>query len=85
MPAIARIGDAGSHGGVIITGASRTLCEGAQIARQGDLYGCPIHGANPIVSWSGKLRVEGAAAARFGDLTACGAIITSGASRTLDE
>lgn len=85
MPKVARIGDEGSHGGVIVTGASRTLSEGSPIARQGDTYACIIHGPNPIVGHSAKFMVEGKFVARVGDVTACGAVITTGAARHFDE
>jgi uncharacterized Zn-binding protein involved in type VI secretion len=85
LPAIARKGDAGSHGGTITTGAARSFCEGAEIARVDDIYACAIHGAQPIVAGSVKLRVEGKACARVGDATACGAVITTGAAKSFDE
>ncbi len=82
MPAVARFGDSGSHGGSIITAASKSRCEGQLIARVGDLYGCPIHGPNPIVAGAVKSNCEGAAIARIGDPTQCGAVITTGAAKT---
>jgi uncharacterized Zn-binding protein involved in type VI secretion len=85
MPAIARLGDQGSHGGVICTAASKTKCEGPLIARLGDLYCCPIHGPNPIVTAASKTKCEGAFIARLGDSTACGAVIVTGASKTFCE
>ena len=80
-PLIVRKGDAGSHGGSVATGASRWQCEGAPIARQGDTYECPVHGANPIVGGSSKWRCEGQPIARHGDATACGATLISGATK----
>lgn len=85
MPLIARLGDTSTHGGAIITSAARTLCEGALIARETDILACPIHGPNPIVGHSSKLKVEGKFCARQGDLTACGAALISGATRSFDE
>lgn len=81
MPLIARLGDTGTHGGSIISSASKWKCEGALIARRGDIYACPIHGPNPIVEGSGLWRCEGAPVARHGDATACGATLISGASK----
>lgn len=81
MPLIARLGDTGTHGGQIITSASKWRCEGAFIARKGDLYDCPLHGINPIVSGSSKWKCEDADIARHGDQTQCGATIISGASK----
>ncbi|MQY44502.1 PAAR domain-containing protein [Rhizobiales bacterium RZME27] len=81
MPRIARLGDSGTHGGSIVSAASKWKCEGALIARKGDLYACPIHGTNPIVGGSSKWKCEDADIARHGDATACGATLISGASK----
>ena len=85
MPLIARLGDTSTHGGAIVTSASKTMCEGALIAREGDILNCPIHGQNPIVGHSSKLMVENKFCARHGDATACGATLVSGATRSYDE
>jgi uncharacterized Zn-binding protein involved in type VI secretion len=85
MPLIIRLGDSGSHGGAVISAASKWRCEGKLIARVGDLYDCPLpdHGVNPIVSGSSKWKCEGAAIARDGDVTACGCVLISGATKWL--
>lgn len=85
MPLIARLGDTSSHGGSIVTSASKTMCEGEFIAREGDILNCPIHGPNPIVGHSSKLMVEGKFCARHGDAAACGATLISGAVKSYDE
>lgn len=85
MPLIARLGDTSTHGGAIVTSASKSLCEGALIARESDILACPIHGPNPIVGHSVKCLVEGKYMARHGDATACGATLISGATKSLDE
>ncbi|WP_242221698.1 PAAR domain-containing protein [Shinella zoogloeoides] len=81
MPRIVRLGDTGTHGGAVITSASKWKCEGKLIARRGDLYACPIHGVNPIVQGSSRWKCENADIARHGDATACGASLISGASK----
>lgn len=85
MPLIARLGDTSSHGGAIVTSAARTLVEGALVARETDILDCPIHGPNPIVGHSSRLKAEGLFVARHGDSTACGATLVSGATRSHDE
>ena len=40
----ARLGDKSNHGGVIVTGASRTLVNGKPLARMGDKHNCPLPG-----------------------------------------
>lgn len=85
MPLWARLGDTSSHGGAIITSASRTLCEGALVAREGDILTCAIHGPVAIVGHSNKYKVEGKFVARHGDLAACGAALVSGATKSIDE
>lgn len=77
---LARLGDTSSHGGIIITSASKTFVNGIPVARKGDLHSCPIkgHGVTPITGGSDSVFVEGSAAARVGDSIGCGAVITSG-------
>lgn len=82
MPLIVRKGDAGSHGGSITTGSPDTMAEGADVARIGDTYACPIHGANPIVQGSSDTLCNGAGVVRHGDQAACGASMISGATKT---
>ena len=80
----ARLGDKSSHGGVIVTGASRTLVNGRPAARMGDRHSCPIpgHGVTSIVSGSPDTLTEGKPNARMGDATACGARIVTGSLDT---
>lgn len=79
MPAVARLGDPGSHGGAIVTASPDTDCDGGiPVARRGDTYACPIHGPNPIVQGSPTTDVNSRPVARVGDATACGAVIAAG-------
>lgn len=80
MPAIARQGDAISHGGSILGGATHTLVEGRPAARQGDAVTCSTHGMQTITGGSDTVLVEGKSVARVGDTVSCGAIIISGAA-----
>lgn len=83
MPLIVRLGDTSSHGGTVISSASKWRAEGALIARKGDMHSCPIpgHGVTPIVSGSGKYQCEGQPIARDGDTCGCGAVLISGAAK----
>jgi len=83
----ARLGDISSHGGVIITGAIRTVVNGRPVARMGDLHACPIpgHGVTPIVTGSLDTVTEMMPNARLGDVTACGAVIVTGSLDTDDN
>lgn len=81
MPKCVRKGDGGSHGGTVTTGSSKWKCEGMPIARVGDTYNCPEHGANAIVQGSSKWKCDGQPIARHGDKTACGASLISGATK----
>lgn len=83
MPLIVRKGDPGSHGGVVSTGSADTKAEGAEVARINDIYGCPIHGPNPIVQGSVKYLTNGRGTVRHGDLAQCGASMISGATKTV--
>jgi len=83
----ARLGDISSHGGVIVTGAVRTVVNGRPAARMGDLHACSIpgHGVIPIVTGSLDTVTEGMPNARVGDITACGAVIVTGSPDTTDD
>lgn len=85
MPLIVRLGDTSTHGGAVVTSAAKSYCEGALIARETDILLCPVHGPNPIVGHSDKLKCEGLFVARQGDATACGAALISGANKSVDE
>lgn len=78
IPPVARLGDTASHGGAIATASRDVSANRLGVARVGDIYDCPIHGANPIVTGSRTVSADGSAVARVGDLTECGAVITSG-------
>ena len=84
MPAVARLGDTSSHGGVIITSASKTRTEGILTARAGDSHSCPIpgHGVTPIINGSGNFKCEGMVTAVTGSITGCGASIIGGSTKT---
>ena len=80
MPSAVRQGDPSSHGGVVLSGASKVTIVGAPAARVGDNHSCPLrgHGVKPIASGSGKVTIQGAPAARTGDTTVCGASLIAG-------
>ena len=83
MPAVARVGDTTSHGGVIISGASTCFSDGVPIARIGDVGYCPLddHPSTfVIISGSGSTMAEGSPVARIGSACSCGAIVVSGGS-----
>lgn len=82
MPLIIRRGDTSTHGGAVVTAASKSYAEGAAIARLGDILLCPLHGPQPIVTGSGNSLCEGPQIARQGDVAACGAALISGAVKT---
>lgn len=82
MPKMCRIGDPGSHGGVIITGSDKYYDNGVAVARVGDLYGCSIHGPNPLVEGSPDHAEQGKAVVRVGDHASCGAAMTGGSPTT---
>lgn len=83
MPPPIRLGDTSTHGGAMVTSAQKSLCEGPEICRIGDILDCAVHGPNPVVEGSPDTLCEGPRVARQGDHTACGAALISGATRTL--
>lgn len=78
----ARIGDASSHGGAIVSGAGTVFINGSAAAIVGgSVVTCALlHGAAPIASGSAAVFIEGCAAARLSDVTGCGAQICSGSA-----
>lgn len=81
----ARLGDATTHGGAIISGASTVFINGLPAAvAVVSLAGCSLsHGAAPVVTGSGTVFIEGFAAARISDITGCGATICTGAGNVV--
>ena len=79
---VARLGDAGSHGGVITTGSSKVFVNDKPMARVGDTYDCPKHGPNPIVTGANHVFGQGKPVAHVGSKTACGATIIEGSPDT---
>ena len=82
---VARVGDTGSHGGSITTGSNSFFVNSKPIARVGDIYDCPEHGPNPIVTGASHVFGQGYLVAHIGSKTACGAIIVSGSPDTFVE
>lgn len=76
---VVRLGDTSSHGGAVISAASRTYLAGVRVARKGDLHACPIpgHGVTPIVTGAEGCLVEGQPVAREGDVAGCGAVLVA--------
>lgn len=77
-----RVGDAGSHGGAILTGSPDYFDNGQAVARVGDLYGCPEHGPNPLVEGSPDSYANSKRIVRVGDHAACGAVMVTGSPTT---
>ncbi len=74
---VLRLGDPGSHGNGMISSASKTKSEGIFVCRDGDIYDCPIHGPNPIISSAVVTIVEGKQIGLDQDRASCGGIISS--------
>ena len=85
MPAIARDGDSGSHGGTISAITHTTYVNGRLVLTVGAIYGCPKHGSNPVVGHSPTNTAEGMYIARLGDSTDCGAAISSASPDTFAD
>lgn len=77
MSSIAYVGDATTHGGVILTGSDTMVVMGRKAARKGDLVSCPLpgHGVNPIIEGSDMLTDNGRPIALHGHRTACGCML----------
>ena len=76
MHTIAGVGDMTTHGGKVITGSHTRKIRGKQIARQGDLCSCPLHGTKQIVHVLPIMpKTDGRFTAHSGAMTSCGAKI----------
>jgi uncharacterized Zn-binding protein involved in type VI secretion len=86
MPLLLLDGDTGSHGGGVVSSASKTYAEGSKVVLNGDTYNCSTHGSqtisNPI---STKTYAEGKLIALHGSVASCGATIASSATKTYAE
>ncbi|CAB3809082.1 hypothetical protein LMG28688_06917 [Paraburkholderia caffeinitolerans] len=69
------VGDAHTHGGVVVSGAPRSDIDGKPLARIGDRAICRIHGSVVIVSGDSNVTFDGKAVARDGDHLSCGALL----------
>ena len=80
MKDIVRLGDATTHGGVVLEAFSRTDLNGKPIAGAGHNVSCPLcKGIFPIAEGSATYSVDGITVALDGMKTACGAaLIASG-------
>lgn len=83
MPAIARQGDTSTHGGTVSVGSPNMMVNNRPVARVGDVFICPTHGPQTIVSSpiSGKTN-QGKLLAVVGSNISCGAVITTGSPNT---
>jgi uncharacterized Zn-binding protein involved in type VI secretion len=74
------LGDAGEHGGFIISASDEHLVGGKPVARLGDIYLCPEHGPNPIICVQTQSQSGGRPVAHLGAQALCGARILIGSS-----
>ena len=77
--AIIILGDATSHGGVVISASTTRSIGGKGIARKGDNVSCPLkypnkkpHGVNAIVEGDDSYLIDGIPVALHGHATECG-------------
>jgi uncharacterized Zn-binding protein involved in type VI secretion len=91
MPAVARVGDAIAHNGVVSghlsEGSPDTFVDGIAVVRVGDHVDCDQHGTQEVQVQTGSptVFVGGAAVARVGDLTTCNAEIIEGSPDQFDD
>lgn len=87
MGQAARLGDSGSHKGKITSASPDVFINGKAVARKGDIYGCPIHGPNPLMNGlSPDILANDKFVAVQGMTTAmCGALIIEGSPDVFDN
>lgn len=87
MPAVARVGDFTSHGGVLAAPVATSVLTGDRpTAHVGTLHFCPKPpphpSVTPLITGSRSVFVEDKPMATVGSATACGAVVATGASDT---
>lgn len=82
MKAVIRLGDATSHGGVVVSASSTTVLMGKPVARVGDKVVCPQsgHSVGTIVEGDPSWVVDGKPVALDGHKTSCGATLIASVS-----
>lgn len=81
MPAVARIGDVSSHGGVLIAPVNKdVITSDRPTAHIGTLHACPIpgHGVTPVVTGIPDVLNGGPPIATVGSVCGCGAVVVTG-------
>jgi len=79
MKRVIRLGDQHTHGGRVITAATKTEINGKRVARLGDKAVCPKkgHGVVTIVEGDSSWYVEGQPVALEGHKCSCGCSLIS--------
>jgi uncharacterized Zn-binding protein involved in type VI secretion len=77
MPNVIYVGDATSHGGVVLSGSARVTLNGRGAARKTDKVSCPRCGDNEIAEGNDKMLDAHLPLAFHGNRTRCGAILLS--------
>lgn len=76
----------GTHPGVISGNCStNTIVEGLPLAMWLSIFGCAIHGPNPVVSCSGDGITNFRGNARLMDICACGCALLPPATKTFTD
>lgn len=83
MQNAARLGDAISHGGAIVSGSGNVLINNIPAAILGSAAVCALHVSTAVASGSGTVFINNIPAARLGDCTGCGAVVCSGSANVL--
>lgn len=84
MKPAARVNDAISHGGNIVSGSGNVFINSLPAAAVAiSNAACSIDGSTVVVSGSGTVFINNQPAARISDSTACGATIVAGSGNVL--
>ena len=83
MQNAARVGDAISHGGAVVSGSGDVTINNIPAAMIGSAAACALHGGSAVACGSGSVFINNMPAARLGDATGCGAAICSGSGDVL--
>ncbi|MGV3345434.1 PAAR domain-containing protein [Enterobacteriaceae bacterium LUAb1] len=77
MSGLICLGDATTHGGVVISASSTLYIDGHQVAMVMDWVSCPRHGASQILEGDQTIQEEGRQVALNNALCGCGCRVIS--------
>jgi len=77
MKSISVSGSTTTHGGEIFGSGNLLKINSLPAIINGDVFNCPDHGYQTVISSTNKIKIKGVSVVRDGDFTTCGAQVIS--------